>query len=190
MASHSLILRETLQRLGLPGLAGIAVFAASIVFGLASVLPAREDLDQAREAATRSLARNAATDPASAAAPAAPPAPRTPAEQLDRFYAALPEQQAATEALKSIYQAAGKTGIGLQRGEYRLVTENGSTLARYQVIMPLRGDYAQIRSFLREALARVPHMGLEEVSFERQSIAQSQIEARVRFTVYLRRSAT
>lgn len=184
MASHSLIFRETLARLGVPGVIGIVVFAASIVFGLASVLPARKDLDSARQAAARPVV------PASGDARLAPPAPRTPAEQLDRFYTALPEQQAATDALKVIYQAAAKTGIRVQRGEYRLVAEPGSPLARYQVVMPLHGDYAQIRGFLREALARVPHMGLEEVSFERQSIAQSQIDARIRFTVYLRRSPT
>lgn len=188
MASHSLILRETLQRLGVPGVLGIAVFAASIVFGLAGVLPARDDLADARQAAARSGAVPGGASTAEQA-PLSPPAPRTPAEQLDRFYAALPEQDAATDALKSIYQAAAKTGITLQRGEYRLANEPGSTLARYQVVMPVRGDYGQIRGFLREALARVPHMGLEEVNFERQSIMQSHIDARIRFTVYLRRSA-
>lgn len=185
MAGHSLILRETLQRLGVPGLLGIALFAGSIVYGLAGVLPAKEDLADARHQA----ARQASTRTAAKDAPPAPPAPQTLAEQLDRFYGALPEQTAATESLKAIYQAAATSGITLQRGEYRLLTEPGSSLARYQIVVPVQGEYAQIRGFLRQALALVPHMGLEEVSFERQSIAQSQIDARISFTVFLRRGA-
>lgn len=187
MAGNSLILRETLQRLGVPGLLGIAIFAGSIVYGLAGVLPAREQLADALDAAA--ARRTASQTSTSAAQAATPPAPQTPAEQLDRFYAALPQQTAATESLTAIYQAAARAGITLQRGEYRLVADKDSALVRYQIIVPVQGEYAQLRGFLREALTAVPHMGLEEVNFERQSIMQSEVNARIRFTVFLRREA-
>jgi len=183
MKIHRLVVHETLQRLGVPGLLGIAILAAGIVYGLASVLPARGDLERARHQAVRSQGSTAAKGVAS------PPAPQTAAEQLARFYAALPPQDEATAWLNRLYQAAGKEKLTLARGEYNLQTDADSRLARYQIVMPVRGDYGQIRRFLSAALAGVPHLALEEVSFQRQSIAEAQLEGRIRFTLFLQRRA-
>lgn len=183
MKIRRLIVHEMLQRLGVPGLVGIAILAAGIVYGLASVLPARSDLERARHLAVRGQANPVANGAASA------PAPQTAAGQLARFYAALPPQDEATAWLERLYQAAGKEKLTLARGEYSLQTDADSRLARYQIVMPVRGDYGQIRRFLRTALAGVPHLALEEVSFQRQSIAETQLEARIRFTLFLQRRA-
>lgn len=182
MKIHRLIVQETLQRLGVPGIAGIAILVAGMVYGLASVLPARGDLEKARHQA----ARSAAASP-TASGPAAAPAAASVADQLAEFYAALPHQEQATEWLERLYQAAGKEKLTLARGEYALVNEPDSPLVRYQIVMPVQGDYGQIRRFLRGALASVPHLALEEVSFQRQSVAEAHLDARVRFTLFLRR---
>lgn len=187
MKIHHLVIHETLQRLGVPGLLGIAILAAGIIYGLASVLPARGDLERARLQAVRSQGDTAANTAANGAA--SPPAPPTAAGQLARFYAALPPQDEATAWLNRIYQAAGKEKLTLARGEYNLQTDADSRIARYQIVMPVRGDYGQIRRFLSAALAGVPHLALEEVSFQRQSIAEAQLEGRIRFTLFLQRRA-
>jgi len=183
MKIHRLIVHETFQRLGVPGLAGIAILAAGIIYGLTSVLPARGALETARHQAARSQGKPPATGAASA------PAPQTAAEQLARFYTALPPQDDATAWLNRLYQAAGKEKLSLARGEYSLQTDADSRLARYQIVMPVRGDYGQIRRFLRNALADMPPLALEEVSFQRQSIAEPTLEARIRFTLFLQRRA-
>lgn len=183
MKIHRLIVHETLQRLGVPGVVGMAILAAGILYGLASVLPARSDLERARHQAARSQGSPAANG----AVPAL--APQTAAGQLARFYAALPPQDEATAWLNRLYQAAGKEKLTLARGEYSLQTDPDSRLARYQIVMPVRGDYGQIRRFLRSALAGMPHLALEEISFQRQSIAEAHLEARIRFTLFLQRRA-
>lgn len=181
MKLHRLIVHETLRRLGVPGLLGSGILAAGVIYGLASVLPARGDLERARNQALRAQGTTAVNGGT------ASPAPQTAAEQLARFYAALPPQEEATAWLNSLYQAAGKEKLSLARGEYSLQTDADSHLARYQIVMPVRGDYGQIRRFVRNALAEVPHLALEEISFQRQSIAEAHLEARIRFTLFLRR---
>ena len=184
MRIHRLIALERIRSLGIPGLAGVLLLAACLVFGLVSLVPAHGSLEKLRQQTSRTSA------PPTGGSSGIAPASVTPAEQLAQFYAALPPQGAATESLNRIYQAAAKERLTLARGEYSLATTPDSPLARYQIVMPVRGDYGQIRRFIRLALAAVPHLALDELSFQRQSIAEAQLEARIRFTLFLKRETS
>jgi hypothetical protein len=50
----------------------------------------------------------------------------------------------------------------------------------------VRGGYAQIREFVAASLKAVPALALDELAFERPKISETQVQARVRLTLYLR----
>lgn len=56
--------------------------------------------------------------------------------------------------------------------------------------MPLRGNYAQIRTFLNNALVEIPVLSLDEVRFKRERASDAQVEAEVHLTFHLVKSVT
>jgi hypothetical protein len=57
--------------------------------------------------------------------------------------------------------------------------------ARYQVILPVKGDYTNVREFVNDVLGAVPSAALEELALKRESIEVPELESRVRFTLFL-----
>ncbi len=58
-------------------------------------------------------------------------------------------------------------------------------LARYQIVYPVQGSYGQVRGFVNDVLDSVPAAALEEMTLKRKNVADSVLEARVRFTIFL-----
>lgn len=181
MRIHRLVLVEALARLGLVGALGAALLALSALGAVLVVLPAHEhaaelahDVEQGRAR----LARLRSGEEVQAAAPEA---------QAARFHDALPEQRAATAAIDRIYAAAEQEKLSLARGEYSLVIEPATGLAQYQILLPVRGTYPQIRRFVGTALDAVPALGLEDLSLQRKKIGDAQVDARLRMTLHLAR---
>lgn len=174
MKFSPLILDETRRRLGVAGLCGLAlalvalIYLAVIVFPSARRLMVREEPEQVAQ-----LERPVARPSGDAAAV--------------QFLASLPDVTTTASVLSEIYGAASREHISLARAEYQMATGSDPVFQLYQINAPVRGDYVQIRRFIHAALARVPYMALEEVSFRRKAIGEHEIEARIRFTVYLRK---
>lgn len=61
-------------------------------------------------------------------------------------------------------------------------------LARYQIVLPVRGSYPQIRGFLKALLAQLPTVVLEDLELQRKRIGDRELNGRVRMTLYLSRS--
>jgi hypothetical protein len=180
MRIHRLIVIEAMQRIGLPGLAGAALAFASLAFALTVLWPAAQE-SAANRLRVEAKGRFAAPVDAGRAPPSS-------AEQLAAFYGALPAQQEATKWIERIYAAARKEGVVLRKGEYTLAADPNANIARYQILLPVHSDYRKIRRFIQVALATVPGLGLDDVSMERQHIADGELEARIRMTLYVGRS--
>ena len=73
----------------------------------------------------------------------------------------------------------------LEKGEYRLARETDFRLARYQVTLPIHGDYGALRSFVNDVLETVPSAALEELTMKRDNSEVPQLEGRVRFVLFL-----
>ncbi len=171
-------LRREVDRLGTSGVVGIALVVFAVAYYFSAVRPAERALDELRAEAEK-LERQFRMNGSLAAREA------TPTEQLATFYAFFPASATTPELLKRINSAAESKGIVLQSGEYRMQRSAGARLGRYEITLPLKGSYAQIRSFVAEVLAEVPAAVLEEVNLRRENIASARLDARVRFTVYV-----
>jgi hypothetical protein len=106
------------------------------------------------------------------------------ADDLKKFYRFF-ASGTATEWLDKLYAAADAEKLELAQGEYRGVADKTGKLLRYQVTLPVKGSYVQIRRFIDAALIAVPVAALDDVNFKRETIGATQLEARIKFTLFL-----
>ena len=180
MALPRFLLADTLERLGRPGVIGVALLVSGLGLAASTVWPSWQEL-------TRQQARLAAAQERQRAAAARAPLPDdSPAGQLRVFYAHFPAHHDASGSLSQLFAAARESGLQLSRGEYAFVTDRQTGLVVYRMTLPVRGGYTQVREFVAAALKAVPALALDELTFERPRISETQVQARVRFTLYLR----
>lgn len=180
-AAAWLRLRLALRSMNPTTLAAVLLCAAGIAT-LAWVLPAREALEQ-----ERAQARRAAALPPPAVVPVALESGA--ADNLALFRSALGRQRDVEPGLRTLFGLAAKTGLVLRQGEYKRGVDRNAGLHTYQVNLPVKGSYAQVWQFALLALRALPHASLDDVSFRRDNIGDAQVEARLRFTLYLRDAA-
>jgi hypothetical protein len=172
--------RYWLEGIGWPGMAGLALLALSIAVAATAISVRLTELD-AVQAASEGREQRVAGDAQSRAQ-----ASRD--EQLLKFYGHFPALSTLPDWLERVYGAAEKNGVALEIGEYRLVQEKNWKLTRYQVTLPVKGSYQQIRGFIAQVLTDVPASALEEVGFKRDTVGSDRIDARLRLTLYLGRA--
>ncbi|MNT78114.1 hypothetical protein D3C72_2173220 [compost metagenome] len=90
--------------------------------------------------------------------------------------------------IERLYRLASAERISLARGEYALGIDPKTQLARYQIVLPVRGSYPQIRGFIKGLLKQLPTLVLEDLELQRKRIGDSELNARLRMTLYLSRS--
>lgn len=105
--------------------------------------------------------------------------------QLEAFYAQFPSSDVVPSHLAKLFTIAQSHGLTLRQGEYRLLRDRDARLARYQIVLPVQGSYVKVRRFASAALAAMPTAALEQIAFERKRIGDGQIDAQLRFTLYL-----
>ncbi|CAD5108984.1 GspMb/PilO family protein [Zestomonas carbonaria] len=181
MRIHRLIFREHLQRLGKPGLCGAALIVLAFAHAVLGLLPAWLALEQLSERTALQSAQLARIERGDEAPPVAS------GQQLDDFRRNLPAQLDATSTIDRIYALANGERLSLARGEYALGVDTRTRLARYQIVLPVRGSYPQLRRFLHALLAEVPALVLEDLDFQRKQISETELEGRIRLTLYLSR---
>lgn len=167
--------RYRLGRLGTAGFLGaaLALFAAALELAAGRPLDARLADTQAAIAALRARA-------------GAAPAPVDIATmQLARFHAAFPPPGAIADMLTTLNTAAAARGLAIRNAEYRDQIDAASGLRRYQVTLPFKGAYPQIRAWLADTLNAHPSAVLEDIQMKREGIAAREVEARVRLSFYV-----
>jgi hypothetical protein len=170
-------LNHRLRQLGWPGIAGIGMLLFSASIYLSASLPAAKEAALLRESIATHV-KNGTKDADVARS-------SSPQSEFQSFYSSFPSAQDLPDRLATIYSYAGEQGLQLQQGEYRLIQENNAKLARYQVTLPLRGSYAQIRRFIAEVMNEMPVVSLDDLKFEKQQIGDPAIEAQVQMTLFL-----
>lgn len=166
-------------RLGRVGSIGLGLFALSLTFYLSALRPAQNKLTQlqASMVSLHERIRNTAN--------ALRSNQDSPAEQLVTYYKFFPAPATTPEWLNKIYAAARSQNLQLEQGDYRANREKAGKLIRYQITLPVKGTYLQLRQFVATVLTEIPAASLDQISFERQKIGDDVIEAKIRLTLYL-----
>lgn len=168
-----------IKNLGLPGLAGLALVGLSLAGYFAIIVVQHSRLEQlshdlVSEQTHLSMSRlNPQGDT------------HTPGAQLLAFYDFFPAREKAPKLFHSIFSAAHNESVSLAQGEYKYSHGKAGRIGIYQVSLPVKGSYVQIRKFIVKVLNSMPSAALDELSFKRDSIGRIDLEAKIRFSIYL-----
>jgi hypothetical protein len=167
------------RRLGWQGLAGLVLIGASLVAAFSIVLPQAERLRLLENEAAqlrRELPRQRMMQPE-----------QTPLEALAAFYDLLPDEHAIAGQIALLLSAASDHDLAPDKAEYAVTRSTAADFVRYQITLPVRGSYPDIRKFANQALHDLPAAALNEIAFQRENIDSDEVEARLRFTLFLHR---
>ena len=161
--------------LGPLGIAGIGLLLFAAVAFFSSVAPMRAEIavmqrsvPAQKERAERQVRR------------------ASPQEPLFDFYDFFPPADTSAHWLAKVYALAEREGLDLPKGEYRLTSSPADSIAAYEAVFALRGNYSQLRGFMAGLLEEIPNAALDDVRLERQRTLDSVVDARVRLTLFLR----
>lgn len=167
-------LERSLRRLGAAGVLGIGVLLAGVGFYLQALAPLERTVREERATLERLRARTS-RQPASA----------RDAQDLAGFYALFPSTAGLGAEVERLHAMARKNGLELLQGEYRL-EQRPEGLWAYRITLPVRGGYGQFRAFLSAVLTGMPVASIDALRFERKQALDTQLEAQIRMTVYVR----
>ncbi len=167
------------KNLGWPGMAGVLLLVISVAGYVSISFWEKSSIEKLTqdEANERKRLEKSRLNPAGEAT--------SPGAQLRAFYEFFPGRQKAPGLLKAIYGAAHEESINLAQGDYKFKPGKSGQIGSYQVNLPVKGSYIQIRKFIVKVLNSMPSAALEEVSFKREAISKGELEAKVRFSIYL-----
>ncbi len=177
-ASLRWIARREVSRLQWRGLVGAALIVFAIGFALSTLLPAQRRAAELKDEIGELRTRLRSVGDSAAVAP-----PR--ATQIENFYAFFPHVDTLPDWIGRIHTAAARHGLTLESGDYLLERRKDARLVQYQVTLPVRGSYGDIRGFVAEVLEKVPAAALDDVVLKRESIGTPALEARIRWVVYM-----
>ena len=173
--------RRWLRSLGWQGILGVGLLVACATFYLSALQPAETRLREVRQSAA-SLSeqiKQAGENMKSAERPAA--------EQLADFYKLFPGEKDLPDWIGKIFAAAQAQGLVLEQGEYKSSPDKIGRLVHYEITLPVKGEYPQIRKFLASLAKDVPIAALEQIQFERQKIAVATVDSKIKLVLYLER---
>jgi len=168
---------DTPGGIGLPGILGLGLlfFAASFYFSALAPTLAEQERLQAEERKLAQQEREAPTLP-SAAKSESSITPSTPG--------VLPPSAEATELFDRLQATGEKNGIAIERATYNVVRHDKHAALQYEITLPLRGSYPNLRAFLRESLELAPSASLDSLSLQRARANDPALEASVRLSYF------
>ena len=164
--------------LGWPGILGLGLLVFVGGFYFSTLRSEESRLDDLRQQIAKARDQRAA--PADDAG-----APTTPAAKLAAFYGFFPRPSDLPDLLQKVFVAAKGQGLQLEHGEYRVLMDTAGGLTQFQLTLPVRGTYPQIRKFVDGAMAEVSTLSLDSIQFDRQKVGDSAVDAKVKLVVYL-----
>ena len=167
--------------LGRQGIFAIVLLGLCIPFYYSTLRPMQTTLDELKQnlKSTQYAAMKKTNVDLNAASPI---------DQLVEFYEFFPSEKELPHWLGLMVQIAGRNGLALNHGEYAVTRDTVGQLQRLSINLPVQGTYPQIRSYLAALTDEVPYMSLESVQFERKNVDDTQLQARIKLALYLRRA--
>jgi len=162
-------MNKVAERIGMAGVAAIALLAAAVFFSNFVVKP----LESRNAAMKERFSRKADTS-----APAS--------EKVAAVYAYLQKDEGTTDWLAKLHGIGTATGVQLRSASYKTLPAEGR-IVRYEIVLPVSGSYGQIRDFLKRSLAEIPVMSVDQVALKRQEKGGS-VQADLRLTLHMVKS--
>ena len=175
-------LRWQVGRLGILGKIGIGLLGVAGIYFFSAVVPQQAALQQLKERAD-SLQIQAQSKSSSNDADAGKK--MTGDQALQAFYDFFPMIDSSPFWIRELVRIAKKQNVELSSSEYRLINEQDARLARYEMVLPIKGNYAQSRAFIADALETVPAMAISAIAIKREAVTSDRLELRLEINLFL-----
>jgi hypothetical protein len=170
-------LSRQVQRVGGIGVAGLALLVFAVAFFAGAIAPLKGELTELQ--ASLAQARHSHDGPRVSTLPAA-------VAETQAFVGRLPLRSDLPALTGQIVQQASLAGITLERGTYDFVVTHSGKLVRARMAFPVHGRYPDIRRFIDGTLVAIPGAAIDGLRFERKSVGDTEVDADIRFALYLR----
>lgn len=190
MAYMRWYLSQVINKFGVLGIIGLAITLGCCLFYAFNILPLKQKI----AADTNKLPATSQPQTLGVKTKKLPlktvPKQNT-IEAINRFYAQFPAAESLPNYLRLIDNSAIKQRLILNRGDYKLtqiksLQTNQATLARYEIVLPLTGQYVQIRQFVAQVLHELPALALTDMQLKRESAQSPTVDARLIFVLLLK----
>ena len=163
----------TISRTGRPGLVGIALLLAAALFLVSTHLKVAAEVEALRGdlAAAKRQGHTAVAN--EVAGPAA-------------AMRGLPARADMPAILRQLFDHAAQARLAVDTAKYEVAATSSGGVIRHRISFPVTGSYPQVREFIDATLATMPAVALSDLVLERKSIADGNVEAQIRMTVYTR----
>jgi hypothetical protein len=165
-----------MRRLGWTGALAALLAAAAAVVQL-GLLPAERA--QSAELSRRLAALKQPPTPAE-------DANSTNRERLQVFNALMPPASQYPAALRVLFDLAAERNLVATQADYTAQPSDDGGYVAYDVVLPLKGPYPQIRAFIGDALLHLPTLAVQGVAFSRDDARAAEVQASLRLRLYLR----
>jgi hypothetical protein len=169
-----------LWRHGLVWPIALVALLAAVLLAVLQVRPLRAEL--AQSARTIALAQTEAA--ATKLRPMATEQASDQTLQLAHVEAALRGAGRIDEQMRVILAAATHHGIELPRAEYQSSVDTPTRVARVQATFAIKAGYPRLRGFVEEVLRALPNASIDHISFKRDAVGLSEVEATVRLSLW------
>lgn len=159
------------RTLGLPGLAGCALLMLAALLFVVQLRPLQQQVAN-RLAAKRAM--QAAGAGSSSTIPVAP------------WDASLPARAELNRQLLEVRELADQSGLYVRATDYNLTKVDGTSLWRYQMVLPLDSNYVTVQRFIGRTLHALPNLALNGVEIQRSDQGEGLVTATLRFSLYFR----
>ncbi|MFA6062923.1 MAG: hypothetical protein WC736_10010 [Gallionella sp.] len=167
---------RALKKLGLTGIVGLGTLVCSAIFYASNQAPLLTNVQSLRSELAESKTHSRLNVDSIS---------QLPEKQLTAFHQTFLNVKAAPDVLEALHEAAVVQGVTLEQGEYHLLRNGPDKLARYQIVLPIKGDYLHMRKFLSQILTDMRYASIDSVEFQRQKASDTVLDAQVKMTVFL-----
>jgi DNA-binding XRE family transcriptional regulator len=165
------------QYLGIGGLIGIGVLLMSAVYFGITIQAAKTEL-KLQQAKLVGLQSELDQYP--------PVKARSYVEQIQAFRAGFPLASTTEATIGQLIEAGQKAGVAFENGKYEPQSKCAVDLVCYQVSMPIKASYLQIKRLLAEVTNTLPNAHLVSISLRRNSPEEPLLEASLSIVLYFR----
>ncbi|RQS58011.1 hypothetical protein DID96_36230 [Burkholderia sp. Bp8963] len=106
-------------------------------------------------------------------------------QRLNHFYSVLAPEDQLEGSVGKLFELAGRSGVTLEKADYRIATEKAGQYKMYQIDLPMRSSYSTILGFCEQVLAELPFASLDAIRFHRDKVSSGQVEATIRLTFFV-----
>ncbi len=102
----------------------------------------------------------------------------------------VPSVHDLPQNLSKLMRLIEQQQLVLIASEYKLDQRNSQDFIQYEIRLPLKGHYQDLRALMGRLTTELPYLGIKSLDLKRESITETTIEAQLTVVFYLQRVAS